>query len=148
METLSWQSSTWAGQPAMQEGSCSSWGNLPFSPVLMRIWEAAEPHSTARGSQDLWVHALITNIPTEPSCLAFPPPHTTWGLRSPHSSPVNSQAGTTLSGPCTAWHKRAPNLSCLTDWHHASRYSPRFPSSQRNGLVLKCNCHLPLEWGS
>lgn len=69
METLSWQSSTWAGQPAMQEGSCSSWGNLPFSPVLMRIWEAAEPHSTSRGSQDLWVHALITNIPTEPPSL-------------------------------------------------------------------------------
>lgn len=68
------------------------------------------------------------NWATQPWCLAFSPPLIPWAVHSPHS-PANTEAGTNLSGPCTAWHQRTPKLSLLTGWHHASRYPPHFPSS-------------------
>lgn len=132
METVSWQSSTRAGQPGNARRELLQLRQFTLFPCFNKdLGSSRAPQHSKReprfvGPCPCHKHP---NRATQPLCLAFPPPHMTQGLCSPHSSPVNSQVRITLSGPCTAWHKRAPNLSCLTDWHHASRYSPRFPSS-------------------
>ena len=152
METLSWQTSTWSGQPGKAGGSCSSWSNSSLSPAPVRIWEEAEPHSTAMGSWDLWVHDLSTSIPTET--------HTAFGLGFSPSKHHLGPFWSSLSLFCKAPRQgqlarvhmlpgaRGPWTSAgLQACHRAPGCSPLHPPSDRNNFLLKSNCHLSLERG-